>query len=95
MKKNRRRETTLLFLRKEGEFFKREREFSYALRLLFALQRERERKRKTKKTRFTPAKSVLCFVVLPRFLPLDFFEYLFLKREEEEQSLGEERNSST
>jgi hypothetical protein len=62
--------------------------------LLFR-ERERERKRKTKKTRFTPAKSVLCFVVLPRFLPLDFFEYLFLKREEEEQSLGEERNSST
>jgi hypothetical protein len=46
MKKNRRRETTLLFLRKEGEFFKREREFSYALRLLFALQREREREKK-------------------------------------------------
>ena len=64
--------------------------------LLFALQRERERerKRKTKKTHFTPAKSVLSLVVLPCFLLLDSFEYL-LKREEEEQSLGEERNSTT
>ena len=96
MKKNRRRETTLLFLRKEGEFFKREREFSYALRLLFALQREREReKKKNEEGALHPSEKLSCFVVLPRFLPLDFFEYLFLKREEEEQSLGEERNSST
>jgi len=32
--------------RKRRVFFKREREFSYALRLLFALQREREREKK-------------------------------------------------
>ena len=63
--------------------------------LLFALQRERERKRKTKKTHFTPAKSVLRLVVLPCFLLLDSFEYLLKREEEEEQSLGEERNSST
>ena len=95
MKKNRRRETTLLFLRK-GEFFKREREFSYALRLLFALQREREREKEKRRRRASPRrKAFKSFVVLPRFLPLDSFEYLFLKREEEEQSLGEERNSST
>ena len=64
--------------------------------LLFALQRERERekKRKTKKTHFTPAKSVR-LVVLPCFLLLDSFEYLLKREEEEEQSLGEERNSST
>ena len=94
MKKNRRRETTLLFLRK-GEFFKRERIFVRFAPFVCSSEREREKKRETKKTRFTPAKSVLSFVVLPRFLPLDSFEYLFLKREEEEQSLGEERNSST
>ena len=65
--------------------------------LLFALQRERERerKRKTKKTHFTPAKSVLRLVVLPCFLLLDSFEYLLKREEEIEQSLGEERNSST
>ena len=83
---------------RKGEFFKCERIFAhFALRfcLLFR-ERERERKRKTKKTHFTPAKSVLRLVVLPCFLLLDSFEYL-LKREEEEeeQSLGEERNSST
>ena len=93
------RETTLLFLRKEGGefFFKREREFSYALRLLFALQREREReKKRNEEDALHPSEKRSCFVVLPRFLPLDSFEYLFLKREEEEeQSLGEERNSST
>ena len=47
MKKNRRRETTLLFREKGEFFFKRAREFSYyTLRLLFALQREREREKK-------------------------------------------------
>ena len=45
MKKNRRRETTALSA-KRRVFFKREREFSYTLRLLFALQREREREKK-------------------------------------------------
>ena len=73
----------------------REREFSYALRLLFALEREREREKEKRRRRASPQrKAFKSFVVLPRFLPLDFFEYL-LKREEEEQSLGEERNSST
>ena len=74
----------------------REGEFSYALRLLFALQREREREKEKRRRRASPQrKAFKSFVVLPRFLPLDSFEYLFLKREEEEQSLGEERNSST
>ena len=94
MKKNRQRETTAL---RKGEFFKCERIFAhFALRfcLLFR-ERERERKRKTKKTHFTPAKSVLRLVVLPCFLLLDSFEYLLKREEEEEQSLGEERNSST
>jgi hypothetical protein len=82
--------------RKRRVFFKREREFSYALRLLFALQREREREKEKRRRRASPQrKAFKSFVVLPRFLPLDSFEYLFLKREEEEQSLGEERNSST
>ena len=93
MKKNRQRETTAL---RKGEFFKCERIFAhFALRfcLLFR-ERERERKRKTKKTHFTPAKSVR-LVVLPCFLLLDSFEYLLKREEEEEQSLGEERNSST
>jgi len=94
MKKNTDGGKQLLFLRK-GEFFKRERIFVRFAPFVCSSEREREKKRETKKTRFTPAKSVLCFVVLPRFLPLDSFEYLFLKREEEEQSLGEERNSST
>jgi hypothetical protein len=64
---------------------------------LFALQREREReKKKNEEDALHPGEKRSCFVVLPRFLPLDSFEYLFLKREEEEeQSLGEERNSST
>ena len=96
MKKNRRGKQ-LLSLRKGEFFFKREREFSYALRLLFALQREREREKEKRRRRASPRrKAFKSFVVLPRFLPLDSFEYLFLKREEEEeQSLGEERNSST
>ena len=77
MKKNRQRETTAL---RKGEFFKCERIFVHFARfcLLFR-ERERERKRKTKKTHFTPAKSVR-LVVLPCFLLLDSFEYL-LKRE--------------
>ena len=93
MKKNRQRETTAL---RKGEFFKCERIFVHFARfcLLFR-ERERERKRKTKKTHFTPAKSVLRLVVLPCFLLLDSFEYLLKREEEEEQSLGEERNSST
>ena len=95
MKKNRQRETTAL---RKGEFFKCERIFVHFARfcLLFReRERERERKRKTKKTHFTPAKSVLRLVVLPCFLLLDSFEYLLKREEEEEQSLGEERNSST
>jgi len=65
--------------------------------LLFR-EREREREKEKRRRRASPPqrKAFKSFVVLPRFLPLDFFEYLFLKREEEEeQSLGEERNSST
>lgn len=74
----------------------REREFSYALRLLFALQREREREKEKRRRRASPQrKAFKSFVVLPRFLPLDSFEYLLKREEEEEQSLGEERNSST
>ena len=84
---------------RKGEFFKCERIFVHFARfcLLFRereRERERERKRKTKKTHFTPAKSVR-LVVLPCFLLLDSFEYLLKREEEEEQSLGEERNSST
>ena len=55
---------------KEGEFFfKREREFSYTFKRAFVCssERERERKRKTKKTRFTPAKSVQKFRRSPSF----------------------------
>ena len=96
MKKNRDRGKTTLLCEKES--FLNAREFSHTLLFAFVCssERERERKRKTKKTHFTPAKSVLRLVVLPCFLLLDSFEYL-LKREEEEeeQSLGEERNSST
>ena len=94
MKKNRDRgETTLLC---EKESFLNAREFSHTLLFAFVCssERERERKRKTKKTHFTPAKSVR-LVVLPCFLLLDSFEYLLKREEEEEQSLGEERNSST
>ena len=96
MKKNRRRETTLLFREKGEFFFKREREFSYTFKRAFVCSSEREReKKKNEEDALHPSEKRSCFVVLPRFLPLDFFEYLFLKREEEEQSLGEERNSST
>ena len=93
MKKNRDRGKTTLLCEKES--FLNAREFSHTLLFAFVCssERERERERKTKKTHFTPAKSVR-LVVLPCFLLLDSFEYL-LKREEEEQSLGEERNSST
>jgi len=99
MKKNRRGKQ-LLFLRKEGEFFfKCEREFSYTFKRAFVCssEREREREKEKRRRRASPQrKAFKSFVVLPRFLPLDSFEYLFLKREEEEeQSLGEERNSST
>lgn len=97
MKKNRRRETTLLF-REKGEFFLNARENFRTLlsALLFALQREREREKEKRRRRASPQrKAFKSFVVLPRFLPLDSFEYLLKREEEEEQSLGEERNSST
>tara|TARA_B100001769_G_scaffold136385_1_gene106698 strand:+ start:169 stop:456 length:288 start_codon:yes stop_codon:yes gene_type:complete len=95
MKKNRDRGKTTLLCEKES--FLNAREFSHTLLFAFVCssERERERKRKTKKTHFTPAKSVLRLVVLPCFLLLDSFEYLLKREEEEEQSLGEERNSST
>ena len=96
MKKNRDRGKTTLLCEKES--FLNAREFSHTLLFAFVCsserERERERKRKTKKTHFTPAKSVR-LVVLPCFLLLDSFEYLLKREEEEEQSLGEERNSST
>jgi hypothetical protein len=96
MKKNRRRETTALSAKKESFFLNARERILYTLRLLFALQREREREKEKRRRRASPQrKAFKSFVVLPRFLPLDSFEYLFLKREEEEQSLGEERNSST
>jgi hypothetical protein len=95
MKKNRRRETTLLF-REKGEFFLNARENFRTLCAFCLLFREREREKEKRRRRASPQrKAFKSFVVLPRFLPLDSFEYLFLKREEEEQSLGEERNSST
>jgi hypothetical protein len=80
----------------KGEFFfKRERENFRTLCAFYLLFREREREKEKRRRRASPQrKAFKSFVVLPRFLPLDFFEYL-LKREEEEQSLGEERNSST
>jgi len=80
----------------EKESFLNASEFSHALRLLFALQREREREKEKRRRRASPQrKAFKSFVVLPRFLPLDSFEYLLKREEEEEQSLGEERNSST
>jgi hypothetical protein len=83
------------FSEKESFFLNARERILYTLRLLFALQREREREKEKRRRRASPQrKAFKSFVVLPRFLPLDFFEYL-LKREEEEQSLGEERNSST
>jgi hypothetical protein len=81
----------------KGEFFfKREREnFVHFAPFVCSSEREREREKEKRRRRASPQrKAFKSFVVLPRFLPLDFFEYL-LKREEEEQSLGEERNSST
>ena len=97
MKKNRRgRETTALSAKRRVFFLNaRERIFVRFAPFVCSSERERERKRKTKKTHFTPAKSVLRLVVLPCFLLLDSFEYLLKREEEEEQSLGEERNSST
>jgi hypothetical protein len=84
------------FSEKESFFLIARERILYTLRLLFALQREREREKEKRRRRASPQrKAFKSFVVLPRFLPLDSFEYLFLKREEEEQSLGEERNSST
>jgi hypothetical protein len=96
MKKNRRRETTALSAKKESFFLNaRERIFVHFAPFICSSEREREREKEKRRRRASPQrKAFKSFVVLPRFLPLDFFEYL-LKREEEEQSLGEERNSST
>jgi hypothetical protein len=75
----------------------RERIFVHFAPFVCSSEREREREKEKRRRRASPRrKAFKSFVVLPRFLPLDSFEYLFLKREEEEeQSLGEERNSST
>ena len=84
------------FSEKESFFLNARERILYTLRLLFALQREREREKEKRRRRASPQrKAFKSFVVLPRFLPLDSFEYLLKREEEEEQSLGEERNSST
>ena len=82
------------FCEKES-FLNAERIFVRFAPFVCSSERERERKKRNEEDALHPSEKRSCFVVLPRFLPLDSFEYLFLKREEEEQSLGEERNSST
>ena len=80
----------------EESFLNCERIFDTLRAFVCSSETEREREKEKRRRRASPQrKAFKSFVVLPRFLPLDSFEYLFLKREEEEQSLGEERNSST
>ena len=66
MKKNRRRETTLLFLRK-GEFFKRERIFVRFAPFVCSSEREREKKKRNEEDALHPGEKRSLFRRSPSF----------------------------